>query len=58
MWFGSDLPLVLSAGAIGALLGWYFFGVLGAVLGAVLGVAAFVLGVIFLYTKFHSRPSV
>jgi hypothetical protein len=58
MWFGSDLPLVLGAGAMSALLGWYFFGVLGAVLGAVLGIATFVLGVIFLYTKFHSRPSV
>ena len=57
MWFGSDLPLVLGAGAIGALLGWYFFGTLGAVLGAVLGMTAFVLGVYLVYTKFHSRPS-
>jgi hypothetical protein len=54
MWvpFGTDVWMVLSASAVGALLGWYFFGLLGAILGAILGGVGFVY--VFMYYMIHS----
>ena len=55
MWFGADLPLALSAVAVGAIVGFHKFGLTGAVIGAFLGIV-----VLFTYFMLllHRRPAV